>query len=635
MADDKPITVQSTPNLSGKANVALDVSDFEAIVGAKGVKVWHDHSIKCPCSSKEGVSPQSTCKNCGGCGWLYVNRTETRMVVQSMNVDTKLKEWSEERLGIAKITARPIDRLTFMDRITLLDSESQHSEVIFLKEQPGVSTLLYGTLRYDPIEIYSVFLYVSDSVVHTLLVEGTDYAVVRNQIRLLQINIGDIPTPTISVRYKHRAEYTVLDLPRDIMVSPTKAKCTKKDLETQFPISAVARRSHYMTDRNDFENDNLLDNSFTGDPVSDFACLPATYQNSDGTFTQIITSGSTFTSADIIVTINGVAQPASVTNVNLSFTVVGDPVTVDFNNTATGVDAVSGTNLGIDVLNSALGSIGTLGTNTALSKVVNVADGNIQINTVAVGTVVAEGTTSIPVVDDVNFLATGSWNSTDNRWEVTAAQATVIGYNRARPQFQISYNDFDEGWRYINTWDSYVIPANAVMAEVDKDDYYKLVNVNAFGIIYRFSNDFGDYYNSDDDTYRLLDGTLSDRATVFQDNDYAIDHYSGLGWFLLRGGAQTIPMALDTAFNSTNYIYSDWILPMRREFEQIFNHTLVQQIQISGNNKVFDIQLNLKSSTPYANNPTTQGWQITTVAQALIRNYGTADAGSLNRIHYT
>lgn len=49
-------------------------------------------------------------------------------------------------------------------------------------------------------------------------------------------------------------------------------------------------------------------------------CVPATYKNSDDSFIQSIDSATTFISPDIIVTIDNIPQPPSVTNVNLSFT---------------------------------------------------------------------------------------------------------------------------------------------------------------------------------------------------------------------------------------------------------------------------------------------------------------------------
>jgi hypothetical protein len=261
MADQKAITVQTPASIVGKPDVNLVKSDFDALIEQKGYDVWHDHAIKCPCASKNGASPQSSCKNCGGSGWFYINRTKTRIVLQSMNVNTQQKEWSEERLGTANITARSEDRLSFMDRLTLINSESEHSQVVFLEKQPDTNKL-YGTLRYNPVEVYSIFLYQGVNTPHKLLEKDVDYNIDRNQIKLVNIEYGSVANPTISVRYRHNAEYTVLDLPRDVMVSTIKDPCTNEKKDVQFPISAIGRRSHYMLDRNDYTNDNLLDNSF-------------------------------------------------------------------------------------------------------------------------------------------------------------------------------------------------------------------------------------------------------------------------------------------------------------------------------------------------------------------------------------
>jgi hypothetical protein len=268
MADEKPIIVQSAPSTAGKPQVYLVKSDFDALLQQKGYDVYHDHAIKCPCSSRDGGAPQSNCKNCGGAGWFYINRTKTRIVLQSMNVNTAKKEWSEERLGTANITARAEENLSFMDRLTLIDSESEHSQVIFLDKQPDTNNL-YGNLRYNPIEIYSVFLYRGASEPHSLLKKDIDYTVNRNQVKL-NIKYGSIENPTISVRYKHNAEYTVIDLPRDVMTSTIRDTANGNvEKDVQFPLSAIGRRSHYMIDRNDYSNDNLIDNSFGTESYSD------------------------------------------------------------------------------------------------------------------------------------------------------------------------------------------------------------------------------------------------------------------------------------------------------------------------------------------------------------------------------
>jgi len=259
---NKPITITPPPSLVGKPSVNLEKSDFEALIEQKGYDVYHDRALKCPCKPRSGGDAQSTCKNCGGSGWIYINRHETRMVIQSMNIDTKYKEWTEERLGSARITARDIDQLAFMDRITLINAEAVFSQVLHPKKEPG-NAYFYATTRYNIKTIKYIFLFKGVGLVLQRLNETTDYTLVKNQIRL-NASFSSEVNPTITVRYIHEPEFTVLDLSRDLMYSTIKDKCTttgKKEIA--FPISAVARRSHYMPDRGDFEDDDLLDNSFT------------------------------------------------------------------------------------------------------------------------------------------------------------------------------------------------------------------------------------------------------------------------------------------------------------------------------------------------------------------------------------
>lgn len=261
MSESRSIAQQTPPSLIAKPEVRFRKSDFEALIEQKGYDVWHDKAIKCPCSSSSGAANQSSCKNCGGSGWFYINRTKTRMVIQSMNNNTQLKEWTEAKLGTANITARDVDRLSFMDRITVLDSEAEHSQVLYLQKQPDTNQL-YGSLRYNPTKVYCIFLYQGESVLHKLLKEGVDYTINRNQIKLLGLPYNTITNPSISIRYTHMAEYTVLDLPRDIMVSQIKDPSTSRSKDVQFPISAIGRRSHYLMDRNNYYDNDLLDNSF-------------------------------------------------------------------------------------------------------------------------------------------------------------------------------------------------------------------------------------------------------------------------------------------------------------------------------------------------------------------------------------
>jgi len=127
MADNQTgnqIIQQTPPNTQGKTRVDLDKSDFDALVWQKGYDVYVDKAMKCPCRNTPDSQALSNCRNCGGSGWIFFNRKETRMVLQSMNANNRYQEWSEEKLGTVRITSLNKEQLTYMDRITIKNGYS-------------------------------------------------------------------------------------------------------------------------------------------------------------------------------------------------------------------------------------------------------------------------------------------------------------------------------------------------------------------------------------------------------------------------------------------------------------------------------------------------------------------------------
>ena len=78
---------------------------------------------------------------------------------------------------------------------------------------------------------------------------------------------------TISIRYIHAPQYHVIDVKRDVMVSPTYESQGKR--LAQMPISAQGRRAHYVLDRQNYKGDLIFDNSYLlpCNRVEDEKCL--------------------------------------------------------------------------------------------------------------------------------------------------------------------------------------------------------------------------------------------------------------------------------------------------------------------------------------------------------------------------
>jgi hypothetical protein len=251
-----PINV-TQPSTAGQANVSLVKSDFDALIAQKGYEVYLDKVVHCPCRRVGDHQPMSSCRSCGGSSYTYINRYKTKMVIQSMNYDTKYKEWSEERVGSAKITARDEENLAFMDRITVIGAETTTSQVIFPKNYYGS---IKGKVIYDIKAIEEIFAFVGDNQKLKKLEVNIDYTLSGNIITFVN-SYSNWEDFTVSIRYRHEPTFHIIDLVREVMTTP-KVK-GGVEIKQSMPVSAIARRSHYVLDEQNFSGDYLLDNSYS------------------------------------------------------------------------------------------------------------------------------------------------------------------------------------------------------------------------------------------------------------------------------------------------------------------------------------------------------------------------------------
>jgi len=253
--EGRKVTVQETPSLIKKAEVKLIQSDFEAFIHQKGYDVYHDKMMKCPCiEAKNAVFID--CENCNGSGWVIIERVETRMVLQSMNKDTKWKQWSEEKLGTVLITASEKEILGHMDRIISRRGFTISSEILEFRKFKGKP---FAFTVYDIIEPLKLFKFAGSKNKLLPLIEGTDYDFEDNRI-LFNNKFLSANNRKFSIRYKHRPQFHIIDLIRDVMYSDIDDE-NKLRINERFPVSAVGRRSHYVLDRLNFNEDNLQDNT--------------------------------------------------------------------------------------------------------------------------------------------------------------------------------------------------------------------------------------------------------------------------------------------------------------------------------------------------------------------------------------
>lgn len=245
--------IKTDVNYIGIPRVDFISPDFDALVDNKGYDVVWERAIPCPCSHRQ--SPHSTCKNCQGTGWTFINPTQIKAVAQSINKDTKYKEWSMELLGTISLTVKSMYHLNYMDKIVLIGAESPQSENLLVKRY---KTDYYVNTIYKINSVFEIFKFVSENEPLSRLKEGEDFLYKGNKILFnTEMREGD----SISVTYMHNPQYHVLDLNHDIRQTIVLDNLSReKDL--LMPISAIARRAHNVLDSLNFEGDNLFDNSY-------------------------------------------------------------------------------------------------------------------------------------------------------------------------------------------------------------------------------------------------------------------------------------------------------------------------------------------------------------------------------------
>jgi len=264
----KPITTQTPPQSSSiGGKISHNKGLYEEAIENQGYNIFIEKAIKCPCKSKGTDSALPSCSNCRGYGWVFINKVQTRGIVHSMNLKTEFKEWSETNLGNASLTIRDVNKIAFMDRITINDGETIHSQRLYPYHDKRRNEI-YAAAIYDIVEMQELYLFDGSDNKLVLLQQDVDY-VIRDNFVILDnkyISKNDFLGLHLSARYTHRPQYHVMDITRDVMVSQIRGFGINGDLD--MPVNAMIRRSHYVVDEENLEGNLILDNSYLGDDMT-------------------------------------------------------------------------------------------------------------------------------------------------------------------------------------------------------------------------------------------------------------------------------------------------------------------------------------------------------------------------------
>lgn len=144
-----------------------------------------------------------------------------------------------------------------------------------------------------------------------------------------------------------------------------------------------------------------------------------------------------------------------------------------------------------------------------------------------------------------------------------------VYYNRPAIRNLPSYETYDEGWMYTNSYDPPYNITDGVLQEIDytvNPDYLKYFN--AFGHKFRFTGLNGGYYDFNTLSYKDVNGNASTFLAEFVTpvgssgtDGMIIDHLTGLAYRSIRGGGRTLTASIAIVEPSTLFYYSNWMVP--------------------------------------------------------------------------
>ncbi len=244
----------------------FDKNRFDVLVAQKGVDVAVEKALQCPCETQK-VNSLSTCKNCGGTGWVFVNKRRSRLVLQSMDFKNTEEVWSRLVHGVIRVTGLAEEELSFMDRITRLNANSIFSEIIQFEE--GVDGTFFGFTTYEPkdVEYIGIFTTVDDKFQQ---LSNKDFSIHNTRIEInegVELPYVDENNPlTATIRYVHAPVFYIFEHQREVIDN---YRWTGKGEKLQYlPTLALARRAHDVEDMANLRQGRLNDNSY-----NDSSCL--------------------------------------------------------------------------------------------------------------------------------------------------------------------------------------------------------------------------------------------------------------------------------------------------------------------------------------------------------------------------
>lgn len=258
---DRQILNAQEQSLYGQPQVSFRPNDFNSAIWSHGYDIICEKAIRCPCQGDSGA-PLPDCQNCHGFGYIFINPTRTKALITGLNKSTQYVQWAPELMGTAAITVRDEDKdlISYFDRVTVEDEYASFTEMLVARQMNDNEEVAVF-LSYAPLSdgIVGVYIFKNSDSPLIKLNPSTYYISPVNPYCLMFTKGNVLDGMGVSVLYKHRVEYHIIDMPHEIRASLGKDKKSGQFQILKMPIQAIGRRTHLIDmQRPNFDGSGII-----------------------------------------------------------------------------------------------------------------------------------------------------------------------------------------------------------------------------------------------------------------------------------------------------------------------------------------------------------------------------------------
>lgn len=263
MSEKKKIQKVDTGAPPSTYQPRMGFDDFAQAIKDKGYLVEITKAMTCPCQDPATGNALSDCMNCGGTGYFFVEKKESKVVIQSLNLTKKFNEWTENNIGTVEIICLPQDKMAYMDKVIMKEVTSEYYQKAVVKYNKQLQKY-FCVLNYAALEVDNLYLFLSSNE-PLKLVSELDYEISKNGIlfkgeilNTLEANKNIEKVSTVAIRYKHNPTFHIFDINRESIIMPD---ISKTDGRFEFPANYLAKRANFIFDAPNLFSDRLFDNT--------------------------------------------------------------------------------------------------------------------------------------------------------------------------------------------------------------------------------------------------------------------------------------------------------------------------------------------------------------------------------------